>query len=211
MIRKTFIVLLSLISVYAEAKIVRVVTAHFKEEKINGYTFMYRLDVVDGRKKEQWAINGQSIAQADYDTKILEAEMEERRKEREQEYQKQIRLAELRSDMANQAVKKLLVSTLQEIEQGLAQIDRYELNPYLVYGRNSFADELDFSTLKDQTVPEIRQLLTEEFDSNQAKEKLHSIQWYPQRLASLFEATVQNAISSCDDPKKLKNWLHMLS
>ncbi len=209
--RKIIITCLSLTCLFIEAKSVRVVTAHFKEEKINGHTFMYRLDVVDGRKKEQWALNGRPIAQVDYDTKILEEEMNERRAEREQEYQKQIRLAELRSNMANQAVKKLLASTLQEIEQGLAQIDRYELNPYLVYSKSSFYDELDLVTFKDQTIPEVRQVLAENFDHDQAKEKLSLIQSYPQRLSSLFEATVQNAINSCDDPKKLKNWLQMLS
>lgn len=211
MSRKIIIAFLSLISLSLEAKTVRIVTAHLAEEKINGHTFMYRLDVVDGRKKEQWAINGRPIAQVDYDRKILEEELEERRRDREQEYQKQIRLAELRSNMASQAVKKLLASTLQEIEQGLAQIDRYELNPYLVYSRNSFSDELDLATFKDQTIPEVRQVLAENFDHDQAKEKLSLIQSYPQRLSSLFEATVQNAINHCDDPKKLKNWLQMLS
>ena len=208
---RTMVLLSSLICLSVEAKTVRIVTAHLAEEKINGHTFMYRLDVVDGRKKEQWGINGRPVAHIDYDQRILEQELEERRKEREQAYQKQIRLAELRSDWASQAVKKLLASTLQEIERGLAQFNRYELNPYLVYSPTSFIDEIDLVTLRDQTVGEVHQVLSENFDPEQAKEKLSLIQAYPQKIASLFEATVQNAINNCDDPKKLKNWLQMLS
>lgn len=211
MSKKIIIVLLSLMSVSIEGKAVRIVAAHLAEEKINGHTFIYRLDVVDGRKKEQWGIDGRSVARVDYDRRILEEELEESRREREQEYQKQIRFAELRSNMASQAVKKLLASALQEIEQGLAQFNRYELNPYLVYSPASFADEVDLATFRDQTVGEVRQVLVEDFDPEQAKEKLNLIQGYPQRIASLFEATVQNAINHCDDPKKLKNWLQMLS
>ena len=208
---KRVIICLSLICLSIEAKTTRVVTAHLKEEKINGHTFMYRLDVVDGRKKEQWVINGRSIAQAEYDVKIVEEEMEERRKEREIEYQKQVRLAELKSNMAGQAVKKLLASTCQEIEQGLSQIYTYELNPYLVYSSTSFSDEIDLLNLKEQIIPEVQQMLVDNFDQEKAKEKLNSLQVYPQKVANLFEQTVQNAINHCDDPKKLKKWLQMLS
>lgn len=208
---RTIVLLSSLSYVSLQAKVVRTVVAELVEEKILGQTFMYRLDVVDGRKKEQWTINNRAVAADDYNRSILQAEFEERRLEREQEYQKRVKLAELKSSAAQQATKKLLATTLKDIEQGLEQFNRHELNPYLVYSSASFSDEVDFTTFKEHTLSEVRHLLTEEFDPEQAKEKLSLLESYPQKIANLFEHTVQNAINKCDDPKKLKSWLQMLS
>jgi hypothetical protein len=208
---RIIILLSSLSSLAVQAKVVRAVTVELVEEKINGQTFMYRLDVVDGRKKEQWSIDNRPIVQSDYDRIILEAELEERRLEREQTYQKRVRLAEFKNNASCSVVKKLLASTLQEIEQGLNQFNQYELNSYIAYGADSFTDEVDFTTLKEHTIPGVRLVLETDFDPEQAKEKLALIEAYPKKIASLFEGTVQNAINKCDEPKKLKQWLQMLS
>ena len=194
-----------------QAKIVRTVAVTMVEEKINGHTFVYRLDVVDGQKKEQWSIDNKRIAQADYDKNILEQEMEERRIEREQAYQKQVKFAEFKSNAYAQTVKKLLSTMVDQIEQGLEQFNRYDLNPYIAYATETIADAVDFTTLAQHTLPEIKQVLETDFDPIVAKEKLDQIQAYPQKLAGLFEGTIQNAINKCDEPKKLKEWLQMLS
>ncbi|MFT6765713.1 MAG: ribosomal protein L22 [Alteromonas naphthalenivorans] len=207
----TIILLSSLTSITIQAKMVRTVVVELVEEKINGQTFVYRLDVVDGRKKEQWSIDSRPIEHADYDRKILEAELKERSLEREQAYQKRVRLAEFKSNAASLVTKKLLVTTLQEIEQGISQFARHELTSYIAYSPHTFADEVDFATLRDHTLGEVRQVLESDFDPEQAKEKLYQIQAYPKKIASLFEGTVQNAINNCDEPKKLKQWLQMLS
>lgn len=208
---RTIVLLSSLLSFAIEAKQVRKMFVEMTEEKIDGMTFVHELRLIDGKKEEKWQINGRPLAQNEYNQKILEAEFEERRKQREEDYQKQVRLAQLRVSMAEQATKKLLAHTVQEIEQGLEQLNRHELHPYLVYNSATFNDELELSNLKDHMLAEVRQLLTDEFDPQQAQHKLRVIEAYPQKIANLFEHTVQNAINHCDDPKKLKNWLQMLS
>jgi hypothetical protein len=194
-----------------EAKIVRTVSVSLVEERVNGKLFAHRIDVVDGVKKEKWSMDGKGFEQDEYDQKILDEELEERRGQRQSEYDTRVRLAEFKHEARSQVIKQLLHQLVQEVEKGVSKFDKYELTPYMVYTPGTIANEIDFSNITTYTVSPARDLLVTNFDPEKAKETIDVLEAYPTKLATLFEDSVNNAINKCDDPKRLKQWLEMLS
>lgn len=189
----------------------RTVSVSLVEEKINQKLFSHRIDVVDGVKKEQWTIDGKSVEQGIYDQRILEAELEERRIERELEYTQRVRMAEFKHEARSQALKRLLHKLVQQVEQGLSRFDKYEISPFIAYKPETIANEVDFNNITTYVVSPARDLLVSYFDPELAKDTIEKLEAYPEKLTSLFEDSVTNAIDKCDNPKKLKQWLEMLS
>lgn len=194
-----------------EAKVVRTVAVSLVEEHVNGHLFVHRIDVVDGLKKEKWTLDNKAIEPEAYDQRILEAEMQERKIERQKEYEKRVRLAEFKQEARSQVTKQLLAHMIDQVEQGLSKFEKYELKPYLVYSPGTIANEVDFSDITTYQVSPARNLLVCDFEIEKAQETIEKLEPYVDKLAVLFEESVTNAINKCDEPKKLKQWLEMLS
>lgn len=209
--RMVFVFISMIFGSTIEAKIVRTVSVSLVEEKVNGKLFTHRIDVVDGVKKEKWSMDGKSLEKDEYDQYILAEELEERRVERQKDYDKRVKFAEFKHEARSQVLRQLLHQLVERVEKGVSKFDKYELTPYMVFTPGTIANEVDFGNITTYTITPARELLTASFDPEKAKETINTLESYPTKLSTLFEDSVSNAINKCDDPKRLKQWLEMLS
>jgi|GEM_PF-1866551 hypothetical protein len=195
------------------------VLIRYTEEKLDGKLFVHRVDVVNGTRKERWAIDGDLVAAQDFEELLLDAEKAERRMERR-------RLEELRGkeemELAQQQEfgrtsrlaieRKRLNLILGQIETELAKIRDPKLAPYYIFSDTSFANAESFTQLCDELVPQARELCeTENVVSEELSKFIVHFEQQPARLRTLFRATVNNAINKCDDTRLLKELLETVA
>ncbi len=209
--KKVGFLFLSLFLFQCSALVLRTVSVSLVEEKIAGKLFSHRIDVVDGVKKEEWTINGKRVDQAVYEREILAAELEESKAKREEDYAQRVKMVEFQDQARSAALKKLLHTAMQDVEKLLAKFKKYEIMPYLAYKPETIPNEVEFTNISSYGVTPARNLLFSTFDPELARDSLEKLEEYSVKLATLFEDSVNRAINQCDDPKKLKKWLEMLS
>lgn len=209
--KKVVLLFLSLFLFQCSALVLRTVSVSLVEEKIAGKLFSHRIDVVDGVKKEQWTINGKRVDQAVYEREILAAELEESKAKREEDYAQRVKMVEFQDQACSAALKKLLHTAMQDVEKLLAKFKKYEIMPYLAYKPETIPNEVEFTNISSYGITPARNLLFSTFDPELARDSLEKLEEYSVKLATLFEDSVNRAINQCDDPKKLKKWLEMLS
>lgn len=209
--KKIGILFLSLFLSQSYGLVLRTVLVSSVEEKLAGKLFSHRIDVIDGVKKEQWTINGKRVDQSTYERDILAAELEESTAKRAEDYAQRVKMVEFQDQARSSVLKKLLHEAVQDVEQRLAKFKKYEIMPYLAYKTETVSNEVEFTNIGTYGVTPARNLLFSAFDAGLARDSLEKLEGYSVKLTTLFEDSVHRAINQCDDPKKLKKWLEMLS
>lgn len=209
--KKVVFLFLSLFLFQCSAIVLRTVSVSLVEEKIAGKLFSHRIDSVDGVKKEQWMMNGKRVDQAVYEREILAAELEETKAKREEDYAQRVKMVEFQDQARSAVLKKLLYTAMQDVEQWLVKFKKYEIMPYLAYKPETISNEVEFANISSYGIAPARTLLFSTFDLELAKDSVDKLEGYSVKLATLFQDSVTRAIHQCDDSKKLKKWLELLS
>lgn len=176
------------------------------KELVDGRQFVHTYQIIDGVKRQAWAIDGQSVDKAAYEDAILEAEKAERRLEREVAYvaQEEELLAEQRLQQG--VMKKLLRLATANLKQQLARLEEYKLQPYIVFDEDSLTQEQFESA---QQVLARAQLLLQDSEPalSEMQATLDRLEWYGKRMKKLMRDSIEQAVAQCDDTALLKKLL----
>jgi len=208
------IIFLLHISLIDAKSIKKVVTISVIEEQINGDTFVHRVDVIDGKKREQWAIDGKSVDHDTYIEHIIEAEKEELKRERLKQEEEDAKQRDFQIEMQHCLSKKMLSIVLKKIEKYLKKIDKYKLEQYIRYDSRSIPSEKEFDLVRHEYIPQVKNILNQssnEVQLSQIKEMNELLNEYPERLHILFQDAIRNACDQSDDTKLLKELLELVS
>lgn len=205
--------------VFVKAQVERDISVVYREERVNGRLFAYRLEIASGSKipksrKEQWFVNGKEVGKDEYEGQIDEAHLAQIRQEREKDHQNRLAHEQFKETQRIAVSKKLLKKVIGQIEHHFALFDRYELGEYIQYSPETIENEIDFTTFSAQHLNPARHYLTisdEEFSLDKAHSLISHLQNFPDKLRILFEDTVKHAISQCDDTERLKKLLEIIS
>jgi len=204
--------LLSVFSVYPK-RTVEVVSVYCKKEVINEKVFIHRDDLVNSERKEIWSVDGQLVSQNEYEEVILDAEKEVRRQERKIQEERRKKDQAFKDEVMLVLQKKILRLTVENIDEQLKKFDSHNLENFLAYKEDTISQEL-FENLKEELLPEAKRLLyKKDEDYNWADMNLMvaKVENLDEKLESLFQDTVRNAIKQCDDTKVLKDLLELVS
>lgn len=176
------------------------------KELVNGHQFVHTYQVIDGIKRQAWAIDGQSVEKAAYEDAILEAEKAERRLEREEAYVAQEEELAAQQKLQQEIMKKLLRLAAANLKQQLARLEEYKLHPYIVFDEDSLTQE-QFEGAQ-QLLARAQLLLQDpEPALSEMQATLERVEWYEKRMKKLIRDSVEHAIAQCDDTAMLKKLL----
>ena len=184
-----------------------------KEEKINDSTFTHRVDIIDGKRKEVWALNGKSVIEEEYEEAVLEAEKEENRKERKK--QKKLRRKHENFVLRSQrgCISKIIEQSIKQIRDELYRLEDQRLEPFLLFNEKTISSLKELEYIKNVLIAKARELLSQpdEIGLDELRSMMHRLEEYPERLRDFYYATVKNAQEQSDDTKLLKDLLSIVS
>lgn len=188
------------------------ISIDYIEEKVNGVVFTYRCDVIDGVIEEVWTVAGKKIDKNDYEKKILEQELEERRQQRDREYEARMQKLTFKESASRIAYQKLLSEISCQLEELFDKFHTHDLIPLIVFSEDTIASSKLLHRLQTKELAAIKKLVS---DSNAEVIKLQKMYEnfanYPERLMQCLYQTVQHAVSTVDDTKQLKDLLVLIS
>lgn len=182
------------------------------EEIIDGKTFTHRIDVIDGKRKELRAIDGQQVSREEYEEEILEAEKQERRNERCLQEEERIRQTDFMASVQRSTLKKLISIAINQVKDQLHKISDKRIKPFFAFDEQTIASKNQLKQLKQQIIPDARSLLSDDEASlSELQTALTSLERYPARLRSFYQATIARAQMQSDDTRLLKDLLTIVS
>ena len=191
--------------------------------------FTEKYQNLNGKVTESFSVNDQWITKEEFSKKFVWAESEEKRIEREtQERKKQeeeLKQKELLAQKKEEeekfiqeakieGMKKLVKLELQNVENSFVKLDKYKLDNYFMFEENTFFNEDILNESKIGLVAQARGITiknTEELDSNELKETLSKLEVLPDKIERFFRQSVRFAINQCNDTKRLKELLSLIS
>lgn len=210
-----FVYILSIVvlahSSFLQSIVVRHRAAFYTQERIDGKDFVHRVEILDGKQRNVWMVNGENVAEEVYEEEVLAAEMNERREERRNERKEQVADYFFKQEAHTSLLKKLLYHASKEIEEELVRLAQYNLSPYYVFSAETYATLQDFDDLSHQLVPDAQEALEQGDDIARMSEIYEQLQEHVDRLRQFVRATTLRAIEECDDTRVLKELLHVVS
>jgi hypothetical protein len=142
------------------------VEVFYVEEVSGGESFIYRIDAIDGKKRESWSINGTSVDRVEYSQRLMQADMLEQQRLREVERDRQLAKMEEAHELRILLSKKLVRIALADIDREYSKLADVRLLPYRLYGRTTFANEETLRECMESVVVRARKLLELPIDSS---------------------------------------------
>ena len=191
--------------------------------------FTEKYQNLNGKITQNFSINEEWATEEEYFKKFAWAESEEKRIEREAEEQKRqealkLAMQEKEEREKEEAVfikeakiegmKKLVKLELQNVETSFEKLDKYKLDNYFMFENGTFADEDDLNEVKIGLVAQSRGVIiknTEELDEDELKNTLTKLEVVPEKIERFFRQSVRFAINQCNDTRRLKELLTLIS
>ena len=193
-------------------EIVKSITVSVIEEKANNTLFTHRIDIIDGHRKEIWAVEGKTVSFQDYEDAILNAEREERRQERLKEYERQREKEEFALEVQRNCLKKLLRLEKEKVESLLHKLSDQRLEQYFAFHEKTFPCLEVFEHISLELLPKVEQMI---FDDQIGFEELRTmvltLEKYPSSLQKFYNETITRAQEQSDDTRFLKDLLALVS
>lgn len=182
------------------------------EEKINGTTFMHRIDTIDGQRKEVWVIDGQQTTEYDYFDRVAQEEAVENKRLRQQESAKIREQQRFIAQEQAAILKKILCGDIQTIEKYLNKLSDARLRQYLMFEPASFVTQEELDAFIQEKLLKAQKLMDEvEPSLSELHETIDSLKPYGERAMLLYQHTLQAARERSDDTRLLKDLLHLVS
>lgn len=193
------------------AKHKKTTSVYLIEEKINGENFTYRLDAIDGIKKEQWSVQGKSVTKDIYNQAVEQAQIEEERKERAAEYERMRHDQDFQETLQTTISKKLIATTIDQIETILTKFDEYQLTDQLRFSAATIHNQATFESIKGYYLTQARELIANpSATAIELQTMLTTLEQYPEKLRLLWENTIIWTVNTCTDTRKLKKLLELM-
>lgn len=193
----------------------------FTREETDGQVFSHRVKVADGLVENVWTINDKAVPEDEYHEKYLVARSAELKAElqaqqavqqaAEQEMAQQQQFARQARVLVH---KKALQEQIGVIEKLLAQVRNPRLEPYYVFGENSFVSRELFAQVTNELLSQAKTTAArseEELTETEVVTLIAQLEQQPARLKNFYRNTVKHAINSCDDTQLLKEFLELLA
>ncbi|MFH1644513.1 MAG: hypothetical protein ABIA74_05050 [bacterium] len=191
--------------------------------------FTEKYQNLNGKITQSFSINEEWVAQQDYFKKFAWAENEEKRLEREEAERKkmqELRLAQEEMQARKmeeeqfvkeakiEGMKKLVKLELQNVESSFDKLDKYKLENYFMFENGTFTNEDDLNEVKIGLVAQSRGLIiknAEELEEAELKNTLTKLEVLPEKIERFFRQSVRFAINQCNDTRRLKELLSLIS
>jgi hypothetical protein len=190
-------------------------------EEADGQVFAHRAKVADGVVETVWTINDKPVSEEDYHERYVAARTSELKVERQAQQAAQHaheqELAEQQKFARNARVlvhKKAVQEQIGAIEKLLAQVKNPRLEPYYVFGEQSFASRELFLQVSNELITQAKVTVARSEDELTETELMTlatQLEQQPTRLRNFYRNTVKHAINSCDDTRMLKEFLELLA
>ena len=214
---KTVALAVLILAVGAETscRIEKTIRVNLVEERHNGKLFVSRVDDINGEVKRSWAVDGASVSGDEYDQAILTAEMEDRRLQRKQEDERLIREQGFARKATMKIAKRLLEARIDAIGRELDKIDRCGLGQYCVFGSGGLASQDDLDMLRQNLLPRAKSMVNELGEEEPTYDGIlemeRALEPYEDKLQAFFRNSFNNAISTCNDTRRLKELLEVVA
>lgn len=186
------------------------VASFYKKEVINGVTFVYEEEVLNGRYKATRFIEDRAVSPELFDEKIVEAEKEQRRQQRRDEFEKRMSRLQAQHVSEIDILKKLIRISMTNIQEWLKKIKSHQLEAFLIFNEQTFASQEQFETLPVEIIASGQRVIDLPFRDIQIEELkilLQKLDDMGERLRTLVYGSIDYAIKQCDDPRVLKELL----
>ncbi len=192
------------------ARVIESIEVHYLKELINGITFEHRLNLVNGITKEHWLIDAKEVNVEEYEHALVQAELEQRRQERQADLAHKKQLFERKAHSQHLVQRRLLQEYLQTLEHTLALLDEYTLRDSIAF--NDTFSAQDFNELVTILLPRMRTIVHADqagCSFNEADELLHKVEPLTCTIQSVFHDTIDHATKICKDTRTLKKLLEL--
>jgi hypothetical protein len=186
----------------------------YTEEEVNSTIFGHRVDVYEGKRSEIFKIDGEVVERDLYHQNIVEADVAERERERTQEEERRLEAYTFQAEAQEVIMKKLLSQHVQEMQAMYTNLMRYSLEEFFVFRDATISGFDEYRYIFHDLVPRALSCIeeTNEGASYSDLRVLHDeIAEYVDRVVLFWRDTINNAIKNCDDTKKLKDLLTLVS
>jgi len=193
------------------------------------FVFTSKYQNINGKVAEQWLINDEVVSKEEYNKKFAWAEKEEERIVHEVEEQKRLEAEQkekellarkkdedeqFANELRQEALKKLVKLELEKVGKAFTKLDKYQLEPFFVFEENSFPSEESLQEARVVLVAQARGLTIKSMDEvscEELKDSLAKLEVLPDRIERFFRQSVRFAINRCNDTKRLKDLLALIS
>lgn len=204
--RYAFIVLIVTFCPLFSKKIVQSQLVATSKELVDGRQFVHTYQIIDGVKRQAWAIDGQATDRVTYEEAILEAEKAERRLEREAAYAAQEEELGEKQKVQQGIMKKLLKLNREQCKQQLARLEECKLHPYMVFDEDSLTQE-QYEGVQ-QLLGQAQQLLQDAEPSfSELQATSEECEKFAKGMKKVVRDSMEQAIAQCDDTVMLKKLL----
>lgn len=186
----------------------------YTEEHVDGQLFAHRLDYFEGVRKEQWNVDGKFVDAKTYQERILEAEKNERRRERHKEEQEKVDQQLFKMKAQRAILKKLVQAQLQFFMHDTALLEQHHLEPYFVYAQGTFANSEAYTNFVAKTLVNAQKILQEQSDgadNSELQEAHEQLEAMHDKWKLFVRSALEQAIEKCNDTKMLKELLQLVA
>lgn len=181
------------------------------QERVNGQIFSHRTEIVRGEKTESWKVNEQELSVDSYHEALVQAEAAERRIELKREAEA-LGQRERDAQRARGAIlKKLLARTVELCRKDLIILEQFHLEPFFTFSSNTL-EKTDYERIVTKLMPRAKEICGGDDETiPEDLELVHkALTEYESRIHGFVFASIQSAITQCDDPKLLKELLALV-
>lgn len=183
------------------------------EEVINNKTFTHRVDIINGKRDERWALDGRVVDRQEFQEEFLDAQKEELRQEYLKQEETQKKHDEFTMQFQRDSFAKIIEISLSKINDELARVSDKRLEPFLAFEKNTIASAQELDTLQNSTLVRAHEVLKQKYDIplDELRTMMTTLEPFADRIRDFYYATVKNAQDRSDDTKLLKDLLAMIS
>lgn len=188
------------------------ISVYIIEEKVDEKRFMHRSDLIDGKAHDLWAIDGQNVAYQEYEKALIDAEVSEVRKMRQQAEEHRKREQKFKMQAHYDIIKKIVHNYIVDINKELTRLDNILIAHFLQFDQDSIHSRDALGAI-EREVEQAYALLqrSDIHDIHDLKEIMKTLEEYPRKLVKLYQNSVNHAIKTCDNTKDLKELLALVS
>lgn len=186
----------------------------YSEEKVNGQIFSHRIEILEGLQKDIYKINSELVEDRQvYEDAYLEAEKEERRRERQKEYEARLAHELFKHKAQIALMKKILALESDFLRKEVRQLEKHSMEGYFLFSPETIRNHDEYDMICNDLLPHIDSLVYsgQDVPYQSFVDTLDQVERYKDRMKSFVRDTINNAIDQCDDTRALKELLLLVS
>ena len=189
----------------------------YTKEIVNGSTFEQRREWIEGSYREKCYIDEVAVSSHEYEDAVLQAEYEEIRQRRAREREHNNRAYTAPAGLRARIFQRLLGEYYTTILEYVSLLQKYDLESSLVLKHDTIPDNETYTYICSTLLHQARVWSEQSAEAGEVLDTSHlshlcqEFEDYMPRIKQVYFDTVQAAIDSCTDTKRLKELLTLVS